>query len=251
MVSKRGASLLFAAALLLGACSTRSISNSGYPDGGRGNPLYQGELSELDVLGIDPQAAATEADIAAQFTAYRKIALRKGQPVMVIQSGAPMPDEPMLHELDRYFVTTPFSGVPEGRAPEWPPGGTRGAAPAPDRTYARTLRLAAAKGGYETIFCYWGVLETAVENHATKLISWVPIVGMAVPDETQRMHIRLRVAVIDVKSGRWSMFSPETQEDAALTAALVRRQSDQDQVAVLKDKAYKAAVGTLLARYTE
>jgi hypothetical protein len=113
------------------------------------------------------------------------------------------------------------------------------------------LRLAAAKGGYEMIFCYWGVLESAVEGHATKLVSWVPIVGMVVPDETQRMQIRLRVAIVDVRTGSWSMFAPTPFEDSALSASMIRRQSDQEQVALLKDKAYKQAVEAFVARYVE
>lgn len=41
-----------------------------------------------------------------------------------------------------------------------------------------------------------------------KVVSWVPILGALVPDENQRMRIRLKVALIDVKSGKWEMFSP-------------------------------------------
>jgi hypothetical protein len=229
---------LLLVALLLAGCSTRSISNSGYPED-RPNPFYKGELSELDLLGIDPTAPIAEADIAGAFATHKRIELRKGAPILVVQSGAVIPDGPMITALDRYFTTSPFSGVPEAR----PAAGSGG--------YARLLRLVAAKGGYEVIFCYWGVLESAREGHATKLVSWVPVVGAAVPDETQRMQIRLRVAVVDVKTGSWSMFAPEPFEDAALTAGLVRRQSDQEQVALLKDKAYKAAVEAFVARYAE
>jgi hypothetical protein len=240
--------LLLLIATLASGCATRSISNSGYP-GDTSNSFYRGELSEFDVLGIDPKTTASDSEIAAQFVAYQRISLHRGQPIMVVQSGALLPDEPMLRELDRFFTTTPFSGIPaEAGAPgSWRTATNSDAA----RNYASLLRLAAAKGGYETVLCYWGVLETAVEGHATKLVSWVPIVGAAVPDETQRMQIRLRVALIDVKSGRWAMFSPATFSDTALTAAFVRRSSDQDQVAVLKEQAYKAAVEKLVARYVD
>jgi hypothetical protein len=247
MITMRSVVITFGLVLLLAGCETRSISNSGYPGDGRGNPLYRGELSEFDVIGIDPQGTASDADIAAQFTEYRKLTLRRRQPIMVIQSGALLPDEPMLRALDQTFTTTPFSGVPVRPIGGWVVQPGRG----DDGNYAKLLRLAAAKGGYEIIVCYWGVLETAVERHATKLVSWVPVVGSAIPDESQLMRIRLRVAVIDVKSGRWSMFSPEAFSDTALTAALIRRQSDQDQVGLLKEKAYQAAVAEFVARYVE
>jgi hypothetical protein len=99
------------------------------------------------------------------------------------------------------------------------------------------------------IFCYWGVIDSAVEREATKVVSWVPLVGSVIPDETQLMRIRLKVALIDVRSGQWSMFAPEAFVDSALSAALIRAQSDQKQVALLKEKAYKAAVEAFVARY--
>jgi hypothetical protein len=239
MAGRRYLSLtLLAATMLLCGCSTRSISDSGYP-GSRGNPLYHGELSEFDVLGIDASTPVSDAEIGAQFTEYRKITVKRGAPILVIQSGALIPDDAMLRELGRQLVISPFSGIP-----------IAGSAARP-ASYAHALRLAAAKGGYEVIVCYWGVLESAVENHATKLVSWVPIIGMAVPDESQHMRIRLRVAVVDVRSGRWSMFSPENFEDEALTAGAIRRQSDQEQVALLKDRAYRAAAQTFSARFVE
>lgn len=231
--------ILLTAALLLCGCETRSISNSGYNSGypgARSNPLYHGELSEFDVLGIDTKAAASDSDIRAQFADYHKITVKRGAPVLVIQSGALIPDDAMLRELDRSLITSPFSGVPIAA------GAGR---------YATALRLAAAKGGYEVILCYWGVLESAVENQATKLVSWVPIVGAAIPDKSQHMRIRLRIAVVDVKSGRWTMFAPENFEDEALSAGVIRRQSDQEQVALLKDKAYRAAAQTFVARFVE
>jgi hypothetical protein len=63
------------------------------------------------------------------------------------------------------------------------------------------------------------------------------------------MRIRLKVAVIDVRTGNWSMFSPEAYSDTALSARLNRGASDQEQVALLKEQAYKATAEQLVARY--
>jgi hypothetical protein len=240
------AALALALILLIAGCETRSISNAGYP-GDRPNPFYRGELSEFDLLGIDAGTAPTEADIGKQFVPHTRLVLRRGAPIVVIQSGAIMPDDAMLRELDRYFATTPFSGVPPRAEAAYRPG----IAAEPAASYARVLRLAAAKGGYETILCYWGILESAKANQGTKLVSWVPVVGAAVPDEVQQMRIRLRVALVDVKTGAWTMFAPEPSEDAALSAAFNRRQSDQEQVVLLKERAYKGAVGAVVARFAE
>ena len=171
---------------------------------------------------------------------------------MAIQSGAPLPDDQMVTALDRYFAVVPFSGVPLVRL-EAASYAANGVSPklTDERitNYARALRLAAAKSGAEVIFCYWGVIDSAVEREATKVVSWVPLVGSVIPDETQLMRIRLKVALIDVRSGQWSMFAPEAFVDSALSAALIRAQSDQRQVAQLKEKAYKAAVEAFVARY--
>jgi hypothetical protein len=112
------------------------------------------------------------------------------------------------------------------------------------------LRLAAAKGGFEKIVVYWGLLETAQKGLGSKAVSWVPFVGGVVPDETQEMRVRLKVAVVDVRTGQWNMFSPEPFQDTATSARYGRESSDQAQVAVLKKKSYEAAAEDLVKRYS-
>jgi hypothetical protein len=227
--------------LSLAACGTRSISNSAYEAdssrGGSSNGFYRGELSEMDVLGVDPAQRVTEADIQRALQANQRLVLDKGAPVLLIQSGATFPDAPMVEAMRKHYAVTGFSGVPQSR-------------PSPESNgYAMQLRLAAAKGGYDKIIAYWGVLETAREGYATKLVSWVPIIGWAVPDEQQRMRIRLKMAIIDVQSGRWEMFNPADLADEATSAGLNRVSSDQGQVALLKDKAYAAAADEFAMRF--
>src|SRR5258708_3720390 len=253
MVRRLGMVALLAVVFLLCGCETRSISDSGYGgDGARRNPFYQGEINEFDVLGIDVSQPATDEEIAQQLADHHKIGLRKGGAMMAIQSGAPMPDNEMVAALDRYFSVVPFTGVPLVRNDRSYYASTGASSKLTDEritNYARVLRLAAAKSGAAVIFCYWGVLDSAVEREPTKVVSWVPLVGAVIPDETQLMRIRLKVALIDVRTGHWSMFAPEAYVDSALSAALIRAQADQKQVALLKEKAYKAAVEAFVARY--
>ena len=205
------------------------------------NPFYRGELTEFDVLGIDPGQAVSEEEIAKELARRQKVALLKGGSLMLVQSGAQIPDDQMVKELERYFTVVPFTGVPVTPAH---------AAEGPSARYAALLRLAAAKSGSDVILCYWGVIDTAVDREPSKVVSWVPLIGATIPDETQFMRIRIKAAVIDVRSGRWSMFSPEAPADAALSTALARAASDQKQVAALKEKVYKAAVEAFVARYS-
>ena len=151
-----------------------------------------------------------------------------------------MPDEPMLAALVHYFKAAPFNGVPPRETSETEKSTI---------SYGEKLRLAAASGGYRQILVYWGLLETAQVNGPTKAISWVPIVGAFVPDQSQRMRIQLKAVLIDVASGRWRMFQPAALEDSAISADLNRESSDQSQVALLKEQGY-AGLADLVAQST-
>ncbi len=93
------------------------------------------------------------------------------------------------------------------------------------------------------------MLESAAEAMGGKAVSWLPIVGGVIPDETQHMRIRLMVAVIDVRTGQWESFSPEPAEDEAVSNQHSRAVSDQRQVALLKAKAYQEAADAVALRF--
>jgi hypothetical protein len=227
---------------VVSGCTTRSISNSGYNAGGyygRGsdNPLYKGELSEFDVLGIDAGKEITEEEITVAASGKKeRLTMRKGDSLLLIQSGAMIPDQDMTEAAEKYFSVSVFTGVPEQDKKA-------------TASYAKALRLAAARAGIEKILVYWGVLESGTRNLATRTVSWVPIVGWGIPDQAQEIRIRLKVALIDVKTGQWELFVPKAFEDKAYSAILSRERSDQQQVALLKTKAYQSAIEVAIARY--
>lgn len=227
---------LLSVALLLAGCETRSISDSGYRNsygwggGGGGNPLYRGELTELDILGAAPRQEATEENISKALASAGAPALRRGEKVILIQSGAPVADNAMLEEASKYFDVAPFSGIP--------PTETEG--------MAESLRLRAAQGGYRYIVCYWGVLESAQLEKGGKVASWVPIVGYYVPDQKQQMRIRLKALVLDVATGGWKMLTPEVYTDDSYSSAWSREARDQKLVTELKSRGYRSLVTALL-----
>jgi len=112
-------------------------------------------------------------------------------------------------------------------------------------SYSKNLRLAAARAGAETLVCYWGTLESARRKMETKTVSWVPIAGWMVPDESQQMRIRLKLALIDVRTGNWRVVAPEPFTDKAWSTGFTRDSSDQKQVELLKRRAYEAGVKLL------
>jgi hypothetical protein len=231
--------------IVLSGCATpRSNSNSEYYPGGnngRGgdNALYKGELSEFDVLGIDQGKEITEQDITEAASGKKeRLDLRKGEHLLLIQSGATIPEQEMTERMDKYFSVSVFTGVPDqvNKA---------------DTNYAKELRFAAAKAGIDKILVYWGMLETETKDLATKNVSWVPIVGWAIPDQTQVIRIRLKVALVDVKSGQWEIFVPKVFEDTAYSASLNREYPDQQRVSQLKSKVYQAAVESIIERFVK
>jgi len=221
-------------ALFLAGCETRSISDSGYRHpyawGNNASPFYKGELTELDILGAAPRQDATGENIAHALETASAPSLRRGDKVILIQSGAPVPDNAMLEEASKYFAVAPFSGVP--------PGDKEG--------MAGSLRLRAAQGGYRHIICYWGVLESAQQDRGGKALSWVPIVGYFVPDQKQQMRIRLKAIVLDVATGNWKMLTPEVYSDDNHNSGFTRESDDQKLVNDLKERGYKSLVTALL-----
>jgi len=249
--------IVVALAFTLTACNTRSISDSGFEGADYPSLGYRGELTEFEVLGIETRADISEADIAAELKLLQKAQLQRTSKILLIQSGADFPDAPMQEALSRHFDVMAFSGkpasdrIPRSRWQTPPPATQTGVAAAPQLSYSKSLRLVAARGGYDKIICYWGILESARINHVTKLISWVPIVGYTLPDEREDMRIRLKAVIIDVATGRWTAVLPKPVAQSGLSTILSRKDKDQALVALLKDRAYRDLAQMLIEAHTE
>jgi hypothetical protein len=253
--------LIIACAVCAGCTkSIRSISHSAVPCEGShcgsapssalSDPAfeYRGELSEADVLGISRMEITSESEIRHALDAAKPVKLRPGSSVLLIQSGALFPDGPMVTELSKHCRVVPFSGVPTLRRIGT---GARQTESADPETYSKSLRLTAARGGADLIVCYWGMLESESERLPTKTVSWVPIAHWLLPDEKQHMRIQLKLALVDVRSGSWSVFSPKPIADARLSTSPRRGAVDQKQVERLKHWAYEAAVAELVQSYSQ
>jgi hypothetical protein len=120
----------------------------------------------------------------------------------------------MMKAMNERYRITAFSGQPITRT-----NGT-------NVSLAKALRLAAARGGYDKIVCYWGVLESAEKNQITKTVSWIPIVGYALPDHEQLMRIRLKAVVVDVATGRWTFVSPPPASSSDFASRMTRAETD-------------------------
>lgn len=238
--------LSLAGICLQSGCTSRSISNVGHRYGnGHG---YQGELSELSVLGVQVNEEVSNQDIAAalQEREGNFVELERGEVLAVIQSGARFPDKEMLVSLETLAKVVPLSGVSPERVPSY---GEQRKNKEPMRI-DKSLRMAAAKGGASKMLVYWGILESASEpEQAAKQLSWVPLAGRLIPDETQHVQIRVKAAIIDVATGNWTMLRTEPIQDKRMSSRLTRESSDLKQVLALKERAYGRFAKNLKARF--
>ena len=69
------------------------------------------------------------------------------------------------------------------------------------------------------------------------------------PDERHHLRIQLKVAVLDVRSGSWSVFSPKPFADTRTTIHPRKEAIEQKQIQHLKQLAYESAVTDLVQRY--
>ena len=111
--SKISVTILFSLAIILivGGCRTRSISSI---SGHSGRDGYRGELNELSVLGVRTDDNVTDTDISDVLASRegKPVALKRGDVLAVIQSGARFPDKEMSDSLETLSKVVPLSGVP-------------------------------------------------------------------------------------------------------------------------------------------
>lgn len=221
----------------------RPLSSSGLTP----NPLYSGELTEFDVIEFDYQPRLTDAEVQKAIQTTVPMKLPEKAPILLIQSGATMPDQAMVDAMSNHFQISVFSGVPEQRPEHYNPGGN---GYSPRLSYAKKIRYAAARGGHQAIVVYWGAIEAARQSLVGKGISWIPIFGWYVPDEVQHMRLRLKIVIVHVGTGNWEAFQPSAVYDSRSSSSLSRMVRDQLQVEQIKARAYEQASQEIRERMT-
>ncbi len=197
------------------------------------------QLSEQDVLGIGAPKTPTEADIRKALDRATGVDLRPGATVLALQSGQGVPDPRLVNELNKHYRAVPFSGI---RA-DW---GKR-TSDDPEDHYSKALRFAAAQAGAQKILCFWGNLEVARHDLSTKTITWLPVIDVLVPDQKDNVRVHLKVAVVDVRTGAWSVFRTEPLQSEVVTTGWGREHLEPEEVKTLKEKSYTLAVNSLLS----
>jgi hypothetical protein len=228
------------AIIFLIGCAHENTTNYRRADYSSRQPLKSrhsgdNELADIDVLGSSAVTPSDE-DIRNTLDRAAKVTLKDGESVLVVQSGEPVPDARMISELNKHYRAIPFSGIRS----DWIHGSST---TEPD--YAKSLRFAAAQSGAEKILCYWGSLEVAHHDLSTKTVTWLPVVDFFVPDQKENVRVFLKVALVDVRSGAWTVFRTEPQEAQMVSTGWGREHTQSSEVRRLQQKSYVVAVNSL------
>lgn len=209
---------VLALGLALSGCGGRSISDSGF----HRSYHYQGEIHDLHLLA-EPGARIEDRNVPDFLAA-------PGDRILLLQSGADAPDSIFYNALAEDFEAIPISGIPLGAT-----------SPRDDRAlglnYNSLLRNAASAANARYVVIYWGSLDASKTTHAQATVSWIPLIGSLIPDQTQELRIRLKAIIMEPTSGCWRMIIPDPASDRRLSSPLRRGESDQEQVRILKEKA--------------
>jgi hypothetical protein len=195
------------------------------------------ELSDADVVGSAVKKAPSDEDIRKALDHARAVDLKLGETVLVLQSGQSVPDGRMIEELNKHYRAVPFSGIRSDWTSHWENT---------EDYYPKSLRYAAAKAGAQKILCFWGALEVARHDLSTKTITWLPVVDIFVPDQKDNVRVHLKVALVDVRTGDWTVFRTEPLQSEVVSTGWGREHLDTPEVRQLKEKSYLVAVNTLL-----
>lgn len=232
------AAALMSSLILTGCASRRDYKSADFS----GNKVYARhgnnvpQLSENEVLGLKGGAQTTDEDIRRTLDETRSVRVPAGSKVLLVQSGASHPDSEMVQELSKHLSVVPHTGVPsEVNASEGDAG--------------KSLRLAAARSNAETLIVYWGKLELFRDDLPTSIVSWLPVVDFAVPDEYQKVRMQLTVAVVDVRTGQWATYRTEPIEEDTLTTRYNRERNPKWSLERTKERLYRSAVKKLAEGY--
>ncbi|WP_392565254.1 hypothetical protein RHO15_06490 [Utexia brackfieldae] len=215
-------------------------------------PPATGYLTEQDVLDIHPTQEVTEQDIQAAIKLAKTdiLTLTPGAKIILVQSGATVPDSVMQEAMMAYYQVSVYSGIaPVKPLPKLPP---KGEAPLalPEPNYIKSLRLAAAKARQDKIIVYWGNLELAQEDKQTKTLVWQRYLSGDIPSSTKQMRYLVHFAIVDVKTGMWAMYVAMNHQNNFVATLFKRQQSDINQIAYVKEQAYRLAAQSLAEHFS-
>lgn len=214
-------------------------------------PPATGHLTEQDVLDINPKQEVTEDDIqdAIKAASSGTFTLTPGDRIILVQSGATVPDSVMQEAMMSHYQVAVYSGIAPIKPR--PKLARKGETPleTPEPNYIKTLRLAAAKARQDKIIVYWGYLELGKLDNDNKSIVWQRYLSGDIPSSTKQLRYLVRFALVDVKTGMWTMYSSINHQDEYVQTTFKSYENDIVQVNRVKDASYRLAAQNLAVHF--
>ncbi|AKJ41614.1 hypothetical protein [Pragia fontium] len=248
---KRLGSAIFLPLILISATLISGCSSAPEFKSRAANLTGKSQLTEQEVLDIDPLTEITEHDIQQALKEANKdsFLIPKNSPIVLVQSGANIPDAAMQQEMMKYYNISVYSGL----SPTKPktPIARKNAEQAllPQPNYIKSLRLAAAKARQNKIVVYWGSFEQGLPDKDNTKIVWLPYHNGDILRETKYLRYSIRFATVDVKSGMWVMYTPPNTESEFINVAFQSSQNKLNQVTEVKESAYVEAAKNFAERF--
>ena len=253
--------LFFLGAVLLSGCSASSSIDARKtgPAAKQMKNTAAAQLTDQDVFGNELTLEVSEEDIQdAIEKAQGKFEIPLHSSLILVQSGARVPDAVMQKEMQRYFRLSTFSGIPVARKKQPVQSGASvkmmdaesfsdGRNNLVNANYMQALRYIAAKGRQNAVIVYWGELECGKYNSDTKEMTWKKYSAENLAGLSLRYLIRF--ALVDVASGEWATYSPVNVESVSGKPDGNTDITEQ-QITSLKQKSYQMAVSDLVSRYS-
>lgn len=208
------------------------------------------QLTDQDVFGNElTLSSITEEDIQNAVTdAKGAFTIPLQSPIILIQSGSKAPDALMQQEMKKFYQISTFSGIPvvkrkvknkndDGSVDD-------------EVNYMQALRYIAAKGRQKAIIVYWSTLEIGKLNTETKSVQWETWNSKNVPSGDYSLRYLTRVALTDVASGEWSIYSPSNVEMRNIHKELTSTDSSIKIIDELKQNTYEWISKDLANRYS-
>lgn len=219
------------------------------------NPTYiiskteSKQLTDKDIFDDEFDKEITDYDIEyAAKQAKNGFFVPLNSSIILVQSGATVPDAFMQAEFSKYYHVSVYNGVPQTK--HLPSNRkNKDFSNNFNNSYMKKLRFIAAKGGQDTIIVYWGTIEKGVLDKKTNVINWTPYDGNKLSNETKLLRYLLKFTLVDVVTGNWSTYFPANIEVDYIIPKKSSDESTESQIDQLIRKTYSNSALLLMERY--
>lgn len=207
-------------------------------------------LEDKDIFGDETTLAVSDEDIQTALE-DEVFHVPMNSSVILVQSGSRAPEAAIQQEMDKYYILSTFSGIPNNQKPLSCNKDENGESlSSKNMNYMQALRYVAAKGHQKAIIVYQDILQSGKYDSATQSTIWSDFKNEKLAG-TVSLRYLVRFTLVDVATGDWANWTPVNFETIAFTpqSGKTGEGDAEAKIAQLKQKTYAAAVKDLVNRF--